>query len=127
MIHLYLTGGAIVLLLILAFASRTAALAGKPPVREIPSKWSRLWHPAVLQLILSAVLFWYIFAMMPLKNNEVPGLFETSFLTTRETALPPELSQWLRPKKYQLRNNAPIVVTAEKPEFFKRFSIAESS
>ena len=116
MMHLYLTGGAIVLLLILAFASRTAALAGKPPVREIPSKWSRLWHPAVLQLILSAVLFWYIFAMMPLKNNEVPGLFETSFLTTRETALPPELSQWLRPKKYQLRNNAPIVVTGEKPQ-----------
>ena len=116
MMHLYLTGGAIVLLLILAFFSRTAALAGKPPVREIPSRWNRLWHPAVLQLFLSAVLFWYIFAMMPLKNNDAPGLFETSFLTTRETALPPEISQWLRPKKYQHRNNAPIAVTGKKPE-----------
>lgn len=116
MIHLYLSGFAIVLLLILAFLSRSAALAGRPPVREIPSKWRRCWHPALIQLILAAVLFWYIFAMMPLKNNDMPGLFETSFLTTRETVLPPELSQWLRPKKYQIRPDAPIVLTEEKSQ-----------
>ena len=115
MIHLYLSGFAIILLLVLAFFSRTAALAGLPPVREIPSQWRRCWHPALIQLILSAVLFWYIFAMMPLKNNDMPGLFETSFLTTRENALPPELSQWLRPKKYQIRPDAPVVLTPEKP------------
>ena len=116
MIHLYLSGFAIVLLLLLAFFSRTASLAGLPPVREIPSKWRRCWHPALIQLILSAVLFWYIFALMPLKNNDMPGLFETSFLSTRETVLPPELSQWLRPKKYQIRADAPVVLTADDPQ-----------
>ena len=119
MAHLYLTAIAIVLLLFLAFSSRAAALAGVPPIREIRSKWRRIWHPMVIQILLAAVAFWYIFALMPLKNNDAPGLFETSFLTERDTALPPEISSWLRPKKIKISEKADKVIEpnekAQKP------------
>ena len=114
--HLYLTGIAIILLLVLAFLSRTASLAGMPPNREIRSKWRRSWHPAVIQMILSAVLFWFVFALMPLKNNDAPGLFETSFLTSREMVLPPEISSWLRPKKLQTSADAKMVMDGKEPQ-----------
>ena len=97
--HLYLTGIAAVLLFVMAIRSRSTVLAGGKAVKELPSRWFRHWHPVAVQLILSGVLFWYIFALMPLQDNEVPGLFETSFLTKRETVLPPEVGEWLRPKK----------------------------
>ena len=114
--HLYLTGFAVVLLLVLAFLSRTASLAGMPTDREVRSKWLRCWHPALIQLVLSAVVFWYIFTLMPLKNNDAPGLFETSFLTSRETALPPEISTWLRPKKLQISAKAKMVQDEKNPQ-----------
>ena len=111
MTHLYLSAAAMVVLLVIGLFFRSDTLAGKPPVREIRSRPARRWHHAVIQLILSGFFFWYIFALMPLKNNDVPGLFETSFLTTRETMLPMELGKWLRPKKIQIRPDAKMVYT----------------
>ena len=114
--HLYLTGGAILLLLILAWTYRTAALAGQPPVRETRSKWNRCWHPALIQLILAGIFFWYIFALMPLKNNDLPGLFETSFLTSRDTIFAPEFDKWFRPAKFQIKETAKRVIAEKQPQ-----------
>ena len=115
MIHLYLSCTAVLLLLFIAFAFRNQILSGRTVVREIPSLFVRLWHPAAVQLLLSGILFWYIFALMPLQNNDIPGLFETSFLTSRETVLPPEFNQWLRPKKTKISDRGRTAASGESP------------
>ncbi|MBO4648162.1 MAG: transglutaminase domain-containing protein [Lentisphaeria bacterium] len=97
--HLNLTVAAAVLLMLIAFFFRSEILCGRTARREKPFRPLRSVHPAVIQLILSGVFFCYVFALMPKKENDVPGVFETSFLTTRDQALPPELQEWLKPKK----------------------------
>ena len=118
MIFLYLAFLALILLLWIALAFRSFSLAGRVVGREIPSRRSRCWHPAVIQLILSGFFFWYIFSLMPLRNNDVPGLFETSFLTERETMLPPEVNAWLHPQKVKITESAKKIhsgTSSEKP------------
>jgi len=97
--HLNLTAAAAVLLVLIAFFFRSEILCGRTVSREKPSRPLRRVHPVLIQLILSGIFFCYIFALMPKKENDVPGVFETSFLTTRDQALPPELQDWLKPKK----------------------------
>ena len=111
--HLYLTCTAVILLLLTAWLSRDSMLAGRPVTRELPSKPFRHWHHAIIQLILSGALFWFIFALMPLRDNDVPGLFETSFLTRRESAMPPEFSRWLRPRKVKISEKGKLPHTGE--------------
>ena len=111
--HLYLTGGAAILLIVCAVLCRNYTLAGKEVNRELPNRWTRNWFPIMIQLIVAGVLFWHIFFLMPLKNNEVPGFFETSFFTERDNALPPQLSSWLRPQKIRMSDTGRISMSGE--------------
>ena len=97
--HLNLTAAAAVLLVLIAFFFRSEILCGRTARREKSFRPLLSVHPVLIQLILSGVFFCYVFSLMPKKENDVPGLFETSFLTTRDQALPPEMQDWLKPKK----------------------------
>ncbi len=100
MAFLYLFGAALLLFLTISYYRKTSAIAGVPAVRrEVPFSLRRNWPFLLLQLLIAGGAFWFIFALMPLKDNEVPGLFETSFLTQRESVLPPALKEWMKPQK----------------------------
>lgn len=96
---LYLFGAALVLFLAISYYRKTSAIAGIPVIRELPFSLRRNWPFFLVQLLIAGGIFWFIFALMPLKDNEVPGLFETSFLTQRESILPPALKEWMKPQK----------------------------
>lgn len=96
---LFLFGGALLLFLMISYYLRTSSLAGVPAIRENKFSLRRNWFFYLIHLVLAAGAFWFIFALMPLKDNEVPGFFETSFLTQRESALPPALKEWMKPEK----------------------------
>ena len=90
------------LLVLIAFFFRSEILSGRTVRREKSFRPLLSVHPVLIQLILSGVFFCYVFALMPKKENDVPGVFETSFLTTRDQALPPEMQKWLKPKKVKV-------------------------
>ena len=115
LIHLYLFAAAAVLVLGIALAFRSHTLGGGPPVRETSPRRYRCLHHALIQLILAGICFWYAFALMPVQDNELPGLFETSFLTERENAMPPEMDKWLRPKKAAVSPDAPRIFEEPPP------------
>ncbi len=99
MAFLYLFGTALLLFLAISYYRKTSSIAGVPAIREVPFSLRRNWPFFLVQLLIAGGAFWFIFALMPLKDNEVPGLFETSFLTQRESALPPALKEWMKPEK----------------------------
>lgn len=116
LVHLYLFAAAAVLVLFIALTFRSSTLGGGPPVRETPPRRYRCWHHTVIQLVLTGVFFWYVFALMPVQDNELPGLFETSFLTEHENVMPPEIDQWLRPKKAVVRPDATRIFEQAPPD-----------
>ena len=97
--YLYFGSGTLILLCLILFLQRSSSLAGGICRREKKIRFLPRILPCVVLIAGTVFVFRYIFALMPLKNNEVPGYFQTSFLTERDNALPPELQKWFQFRK----------------------------
>lgn len=105
--YLYFGAATLILLCLILFLQRSSSLAGGNCFREKKIRFLPRILPCVVLIAGTVFVFRYIFALMPLKNNEVPGYFQTSFLTERDNALPPELQKWFQFRKVQKVKEAP--------------------
>ena len=113
MTFLYMETASLLLFLFLAWNLRKENFAGKPVIRERKSLKIDLVR-IMIHLFLTLFLFWNIFSLMPLENNDLPGLFETSFLTNRDSALPPDIQKWLNPVRLKTSPDGKFEKPAEK-------------
>ena len=117
MLYLWLLPPYILLLLILLYANRPDSLAGG---RRVAGKRHysllRSWPYYLLNLLLGTGLFWYLFGIMPLTDNDIPGIFEVSFFTERDSALPPEFQAWMYGGKVKQTPAAKRIIRSGKPD-----------
>ncbi len=95
MLYLWLLIPYFLLLLLLLCANRPESLAGRQTAGKRSASLRRSWQYYLLGLLLGLTAFWYLFGIMPLTNNDIPGIFQVSFLTEKDSALPPALQEWM--------------------------------
>ncbi len=117
MLYLWLLTPYFLVLILLLYANRPVSLAGG---RRVAGKRRysllRSWPYYLLNLLLGVAFFWYLFGIMPLTDNDIPGIFEVSFLTERDSALPPEFQQWLYGNKVKPSPSGKRIVRSGKPD-----------
>lgn len=92
-------------IIILLAGERKIFLAGEKKIFRSKAAHSplrsffRSWHTGLLQLFVAVPIFIYIFSLIPLHEISEEGFFEVSFMTTRTSALPPDLKKWLNQEK----------------------------
>ena len=75
----------------------------------------RSWHILLLQALLAIPVFIYVFSLIPLHETGHEGFFEVSFMTSRTSALPPDLQKWLKQdKKVTVHKKGVFSVKGEK-------------
>ncbi|MBO5723553.1 MAG: hypothetical protein J6S58_01860, partial [Lentisphaeria bacterium] len=117
---LYFGTASLMMLCVILFFQRSASLAGTACRREKKIRWGARILPCVLLLAGTVLGFRYIFALMPVRDNEIPGYFQTSFLTERDNALPVELQKWFQFRKIRsvrevpANQEAPVLAELEK-------------
>lgn len=99
MLYLWLLFPYFILLLVLLYVNRPESLAGRQVTGKRAGSLRRSWPYYLLSLLLGLMVFWYLFGIMPLTNNDIPGMFEVSFLTEKDSALPPALQEWMHNDK----------------------------
>ena len=103
-ILLYLAPGVFFLIPLILAGERKTYLAGEKILKKSPdySPWRsffRVWHIFLLQILLAIPIFVYVFSLVPLHDTGQEGYFEVSFMTSRTSALPPDLQKWLKQGK----------------------------
>ena len=117
MLYLWLLTPYFILFLLLLYANRPEALAnGRPVAGKHRFSLLRSWPYYLINLLSGVCIFWYLFGIMPLTDNDVPGIFEVSFLTERDSALPPEVHLWLYGDKVKRSPAGKLIVRDNKPD-----------
>lgn len=117
MLYLWLLTPYFILFLVLLYANRPDALAnGRPVAGKHRLSLLRSWPYYLVHLLSGVCIFWYLFGIMPLTDNDIPGIFEVSFLTERDSALPPEFQLWLYGDKVKRSPAGKLIVRNSKPD-----------
>lgn len=116
MLYLWLLVPYFILLLVLLYANRPESLAGGRITGKRAGSLRRSWVYYLLSLLLGLMVFWYLFGIMPLTNNDIPGMFEVSFLTEKDSALPPALQDWMHNDKVKQSAAGRRIIRNGKPD-----------
>ena len=119
---LYLVPGTALTLIIISFCEREQNLSGAGKLLRaenfsILNNMKRSWHLLVLQLLIALPFFVFVLSFIPLKETGDSGLFEVSFITSRNSAMPPDLQKWLRQDKKTAHNpEGEKIATGAEPD-----------
>ena len=116
MLYLWLLFPYFILLLVLLYVNRPESLAGRQVTGKRAGSLRRSWPYYLLSLLLGLMVFWYLFGIMPLTNNDIPGMFEVSFLTEKDSALPPALQEWMHNDKVKQSAAGQKIIRNGKPD-----------
>ncbi len=113
---LFTFGIGIFFVLMLLYCNRTVNLSGDSDLKIPNARLKRTWFYFVIHFLLTALFFWYLFALMPMRESKTNGLFEVSFATEKDSMLNPDLQAWLNPKKMKKGADGPAVLSGNSPD-----------
>ena len=119
---LFLVPGAAVTLIFISLAEREAVLSGsckliQPAQYSVWSNIKRSWHLFVLYILIALPVFAFVLSFIPLQETKEDGLFEVSFITARNSAMPPDLKKWLRQDRQTAKNpDGELSIHDNKPD-----------
>ncbi len=106
---LYLVPGTALTLAIISVYEREQTLSGAGKLLKAANfstlrNMKRAWHLVVLQLLIALPVFVLVLSFIPMQETGSSGLFEVSFVTSRNSAMPPDLQKWLRQDRQTAKN-----------------------
>lgn len=100
------TAGATAVLLLLLYRSGNRVFDSGDTNGKEKRRYGTRLRMIVPHLLIAAGISWYVFAAIPIRSDPRPGLFEVSFITQRNSAMPPSLSKWISAgKKNQVQSS----------------------
>ncbi|MBR2911155.1 MAG: hypothetical protein IKC05_06060, partial [Lentisphaeria bacterium] len=106
---LYLVPGTALTLAVISLFEREQTLSGTGKLLKTENfsrlrNMKRSWHLVVIQLLIALPIFALILSYIPLQETGRSGFFEVSFVTSRNSAMPPDLKKWLHQDKKTAKN-----------------------
>ncbi|MDD5727213.1 MAG: transglutaminase domain-containing protein [Victivallales bacterium] len=83
-----------VLCAVLLYSTRLRSISRQLDLENPPRFFARSWPQYLVHLLLTFGICYYIFSLLPSRENEGEGLIPTSFLTDNELRLPPTFRKW---------------------------------
>lgn len=89
---------ALMLAMAILYSTRTRSLSGQPGILPPPGVLRRNWPHILIHIIISGLVFWFVFSIFPTEGKSGGGLFDVSFGTDNESDMP-EFTLWFKPEK----------------------------
>ncbi len=105
---------ALMLAMAILYSTRTRSLAGQPGILPPPGIVRRNWPHILTHIIVSGLIFWFVFSIFPVEGKKGAGLFEVSFGTDNESDMP-EFTLWFKPEKVKKSDKGRIEVQNGSP------------
>ncbi len=105
---------ALMLAMAILYSTRTRSLSGQPGIPPPKGVLKRNWPHILIHIIISGMVFWFVFSIFPVEGKQGAGLFEVSFGTDNESDMP-EFTLWFKPEKVKKSDKGKIEVQTGAP------------
>ncbi|MEI8246139.1 MAG: transglutaminase-like domain-containing protein [Lentisphaerota bacterium] len=105
---------ALMLAMAILYSTRTRSLSGQPGILSPPGVLRRNWPHILIHIIISGLVFWFVFSIFPTEGKSGGGLFDVSFGTDNESDMP-EFTLWFKPEKVKKSEKGRMEVQTGTP------------